>query len=104
MGNPLDKNTGRQSGTAGRIVHLRTVRSILPLRGEKNELLLRESNGHLYRWDIATSAWVDLTGAGGVTDHGALTGLGDDDHPQYMTDAEHVAVGDGAPHHAPVTL
>ena len=22
---------------------------------------------------------------GGVTDHGALTGLGDDDHPQYLT-------------------
>jgi hypothetical protein len=28
----------------------------------------------------------------GVTDHGALTGLADDDHPQYLTDAEHDAV------------
>jgi hypothetical protein len=26
-------------------------------------------------------------GGGGVTDHGALTGLADDDHPQYHTDA-----------------
>jgi hypothetical protein len=26
-------------------------------------------------------------GTGGVTDHGALTGLADDDHPQYHTDA-----------------
>lgn len=26
--------------------------------------------------------------AAGVTDHGALTGLGDDDHPQYLTQAE----------------
>ncbi|MEA3370811.1 MAG: hypothetical protein U9Q40_05670, partial [Campylobacterota bacterium] len=26
-------------------------------------------------------------GSGGVTDHGALTGLGDDDHTQYLTDA-----------------
>jgi hypothetical protein len=26
--------------------------------------------------------------AGGVTDHGALTGLADDDHPQYATNAE----------------
>lgn len=26
-------------------------------------------------------------GSGGVTDHGALTGLGDDDHPQYLTNA-----------------
>ena len=27
-------------------------------------------------------------GGGGVTDHGALTGLGDDDHPQYLRQAE----------------
>jgi hypothetical protein len=27
-------------------------------------------------------------GGGGVTDHGALTGLSDDDHPQYTTTAE----------------
>jgi hypothetical protein len=27
------------------------------------------------------------SGGGGVTDHGALTGLSDDDHPQYHTDA-----------------
>ncbi|MEW5767366.1 MAG: hypothetical protein AB1797_07025, partial [bacterium] len=27
---------------------------------------------------------VDNEGAGGVTDHGALTGLGDDDHAQYL--------------------
>lgn len=27
-------------------------------------------------------------GGGGVTDHGALTGLADDDHPQYQTAAE----------------
>src|SRR5690606_30889075 len=26
-------------------------------------------------------------GEGGVTDHGQLTGLGDDDHPQYHNDA-----------------
>jgi len=26
-------------------------------------------------------------GSGGVTDHGALTGLADDDHPQYLTNA-----------------
>jgi hypothetical protein len=33
---------------------------------------------------------VDITvsgGGGGVTDHGALTGLGDDDHPQYCLSA-----------------
>ncbi len=26
-------------------------------------------------------------GGGGVTDHGALTGLADDDHPQYHNDS-----------------
>jgi hypothetical protein len=36
------------------------------------------------------TAWVTLSsggGGGGVTDHGALTGLADDDHPQYHTNA-----------------
>jgi hypothetical protein len=28
--------------------------------------------------------WVAADASGGVTDHGALTGLGDDDHPQYL--------------------
>lgn len=27
-------------------------------------------------------------GGGGVTDHGALTGLSDDDHPQYLKVAD----------------
>jgi len=27
---------------------------------------------------------ITISGAAGVTDHGALTGLGDDDHPQYI--------------------
>lgn len=34
---------------------------------------------------FAGSAWAAVSG--GVTDHGALTGLGDDDHAQYHTDA-----------------
>lgn len=34
------------------------------------------------------SSWVDVAvGTVGVTDHGALTGLGDDDHSQYHNDA-----------------
>ena len=31
---------------------------------------------------------------GGVTDHGALIGLADDDHPQYTTNAEATAIAD----------
>jgi hypothetical protein len=36
----------------------------------------------------AAPTWEDPAtgGGGGVTDHGALTGLADDDHPQYHTD------------------
>ncbi len=33
------------------------------------------------------TAWADAaTGSGGVSDHGALIGLGDDDHPHYLTE------------------
>jgi hypothetical protein len=30
---------------------------------------------------------ISTSSGGGVTDHGALTGLADDDHAQYLTDA-----------------
>lgn len=44
-------------------------------------------------------------GDGGQIDHGAaLTGLADDDHTQYLTTARHLAIGDGSPHHAALTL
>lgn len=52
-----------------------------------------------------TTAWNTLAyissggGGGGVTDHGALTGLADDDHPQYLNnargDARYSALGHG---------
>lgn len=41
-----------------------------------------DTNGHLKVID-ANNTTVDLSVAGGVTDHGALTGLIDDDHTQY---------------------
>lgn len=46
----------------------------------------------------AHAADEDLHGAGGggVSDHGALTGLGDDDHPQYTTTAEAGVIADAA--------
>lgn len=46
------------------------------------------SNGQVLTADSASSAGVSWqTPASGVTDHGALTGLGDDDHTQYHNDA-----------------
>ncbi|MGI9610491.1 MAG: hypothetical protein ACR2NL_09400, partial [Acidimicrobiia bacterium] len=40
------------------------------------------SVGEHLEWD--GSNWVPGTAGGGVTDHGALTGLADDDHTQYL--------------------
>lgn len=52
---------------------------------------------------VATYDELPLMGAGSV-DHGALDGLGDDDHTQYLNTTRHTAIGNGSPHHAPVTL
>lgn len=44
---------------------------------------------------------ISSSGGTGASDHGALTGLGDDDHPQYMNTARHDAshvLGGNIPH------
>lgn len=43
------------------------------------------TTGQLERYDAAAAVWR----AGSVSDHGELTGLGDDDHPQYLTTGRH---------------
>lgn len=44
-------------------------------------------NGQAIVWSSGTSEWINAYassgGTGGVTDHGLLTGLADNDHPQY---------------------
>ena len=45
------------------------------------------ADGFILKWDAGTSKWITVAGSGGVTDHGALTGLFDDDHPQYHNNA-----------------
>lgn len=55
------------------------------------------ADGDALTYDQGSDTWVPGPGGGGVTDHGALTGLADNDHPQYQlaasaaTDAELVA-------------
>lgn len=56
---------------------------------------------HIYETDTnktmryTGAAWVELAGGGGVTDHGALTGLADDDHTQYvLVDGTRAMTGD----------
>lgn len=44
-------------------------------------VMVPQGNGYIILGAIGTAP---AGGGGGVTDHGALTGLGDDDHPQYL--------------------
>lgn len=56
----------------------------IPAGGTTNQILAKASSAD---FDVH---WINHTGGGGggggVTDHGALTGLLDDDHPQYLTE------------------
>jgi hypothetical protein len=47
------------------------------------------NDGDALVYDSASQSWLPTAGGGGggVTDHGALTGLADDDHPQYHNNA-----------------
>jgi hypothetical protein len=50
----------------------------------------------IIKYDLGSATWVvelDTGGGGGVTDHGALTGLGDDDHTAYLNTGRHGAIG-----------
>lgn len=85
---------------------LRSLRASTPtvlgstatLSGLSDVDLTGRVDGSVLEWDTATSKWVMGTGGGGGgADHGALTGLGDDDHLQYLTegrgDARYDALG-----------
>lgn len=49
-----------------------------------NGLLVAGTNVTLSYDDVANSLTINSTASGGVTDHGLLTGLADDDHTQYL--------------------
>ena len=54
------------------------------------------ADGELLGWDGTAGQWAPTSAPGGVTDHGNLTGLSDDDHPQYVLDSNGViTVNDG---------
>jgi len=69
--------------------------NIAPFRGPDDYVgNLFVDTGASYRFQLDSPTLLDYLvtnaqsgGANGVTDHGALSGLGDDDHPQYHTDA-----------------
>ncbi len=61
------------------------------------DIWLDETNDKAYvNLDVTAGAavWTEITQGGGAVDHGALTGLADDDHPQYVKDSEFTTKGD----------
>jgi hypothetical protein len=52
----------------------------------------------IYNGSVWTASTI-TTGGGGVTDHGALTGLSDDDHPQYVLSATNNALSSTVSNH-----
>jgi len=63
--------------------------SSFPASPVERQLFYRDDE---HKWYVYNgTSWMDLTsaGGGGVTDHGELTGLGDDDHTQYLNVARH---------------
>jgi hypothetical protein len=52
----------------------------------------------VYNGSVWTASTI-TTGGGGVTDHGALTGLADDDHPQYVLSATNNALSSTVSNH-----
>ena len=51
------------------------------------------------QYDAASDTFTSTASAGGVTDHGALTGLGDDDHTQYLKERASGGVESEVPVH-----
>jgi len=61
---------------------------ITDLDGLSDVTLGALTDGEVLTYDSGTGQWRNEPSAGGgVTDHGALTGLADDDHPQYARKA-----------------
>ena len=62
----------------------------LPTTSRAAGEIIYYSGDNTIRWNSQTTnpttnpTWSNLSTGGGVTDHGALTGLTDDDHTQYM--------------------
>ncbi len=64
------------------------------LRGSADISLDDAEDGVLLFWDTVNSKWFDVVGLSGVTDHGLLTGLTDDDHTQYIKHSLATAAND----------
>jgi hypothetical protein len=59
-------------------------RSAPPVSAAGASRIYMDSSSKTVKLSEDGGAYADIGGGGGATDHGALTGLGDDDHTQYL--------------------
>lgn len=55
-----------------------------PFSGLTDVQFASVTDGQTVIWSSTAGKWVNVTPSEGVTDHGLLAGLGDNDHPQYV--------------------
>lgn len=60
--------------------------SVDSINDANDVVVLTPSNGDVLTWNDSTQQWENVAPISGVTDHGQLTGLSDDDHIQYHND------------------
>jgi len=75
------------------------VRIIRLLRQLRDVDTTGVQDGDALVYDDATETWIPGAGGGGVTDHGALTGLADDDHAQYLKEKASGGTATEVPEH-----
>lgn len=89
---------------ADRALSIFLTQAWFPTVGKEGVLYFAQDTEITYRWDVNSGTYVQFASAiAGVTDHGLLTGLADDDHPQYALDTDlsaHVAAADPHPQYA----
>jgi hypothetical protein len=81
VASPLQKGDSAAGDLAGTYPNP----TVAGLRGRK-VAAIAPANGQALVWDSVNAKWTPQTlgSGGGVKDHGLLTGLGDDDHKQYL--------------------
>ncbi len=82
----------QQKLPSGPVLHVQTIaqRNALNTVVADGQLCYVADDQKHYKWDGPGTTWNEFGtgGGGGATDHGALTGLSDDDHTQYAAIAQ----------------
>ncbi len=61
--------------------------------------IVNPSDGQVLTWSASVNRWAPYTSPAGVTDHGLLTGLPDNDHPQYVLSATNLTLSSNVSTH-----